>query len=145
MRFDGSAHVQADNAPINNGVNGSTPHKTRSSADSDVRPSSAPPVDVYENADEILVVADMPGARPDSVTVKLEKDELFISAIRDNNVTGQLLFGGRRDCEYRRTFLIPDGVDANRIEAEMSQGVLRVRLPKGPVLKPRVIEVKTRN
>jgi HSP20 family molecular chaperone IbpA len=111
----------------------------------DVRPSSAPPADVYESDDEILVVADMPGARPESVTVKLDKDELFVSAIRESSVTGQLLFGARRDGEYRRTFLIPDGVDANRIEAEMSAGVLRVRLPKGSTLKPRVIEVKTRN
>ena len=79
-----------------------------------IRPTSAPPVDVYENDDEILVVADMPGARSDSVTVKLEKDELYISAVRDGDTDGQLLAGGRRDCEYRRTFLIPRGVDAER-------------------------------
>ena len=110
-----------------------------------VRPTSAPPVDVYENDDEILVVADMPGARSDSVTVKLEKDELYISAVRDGDVEGQLLAGGRRDCEYRRTFLIPRGVDPGAISAEMSQGVLKVHLPKTADVKPRVIQVKTVN
>jgi HSP20 family protein len=110
-----------------------------------IRPTSAPPVDVYENDDEILVVADMPGARTDSVTVKLEKDELYISAVRDGDVAGQLLAGGRRDCEYRRTFLIPRGVDPNGISAEMTQGVLKVHLPKTAEVKPRVIQVKTVN
>ena len=110
-----------------------------------IRPTSAPPVDVYENDDEILVVADMPGARSDSVTVKLEKDELYISAVRDGDTDGQLLAGGRRDCEYRRTFLIPRGVDPNGISAEMSQGVLKVHLPKTADVKPRVIHVKTVN
>ena len=110
-----------------------------------IRPTSAPPVDVYENDDEILVVADMPGARTDSVTVKLEKDELFISAVRDGDAAGQLLAGGRRDCEYRRTFLIPRGVDPNGISAEMAQGVLKVHLPKTAEVKPRVIQVKTVN
>jgi HSP20 family protein len=110
-----------------------------------IRPTSAPPVDVYENDDEILVVADMPGARSDSVTVKLEKDELYISSVRDGDTDGQLLAGGRRDCEYRRTFLIPRGVDPNGISAEMSQGVLKVHLPKTADVKPRVIQVKTVN
>ncbi|HEY0712745.1 MAG TPA: Hsp20/alpha crystallin family protein [Polyangia bacterium] len=145
MRSESSLNTQTENGVANGGGGNGVHHKTRGRAANDVRPSSAPPVDVYENDDEILVVADMPGARPESVNVKLEKDELFISATRDSKVSGQLLFGGRRDCEYRRTFLIPDGVDANKIEAEMSQGVLRVRLPKGSALKPRVIEVKTRN
>src|SRR4029453_13682971 len=83
-----------------------------------IRPTSAPAVDVYENDDEILVVADMPGARSDSVTVKLEKDELYISAVREGDPDGQLLAGGRRDGEYRRTFLIPRGVDPSGISAE---------------------------
>jgi HSP20 family protein len=108
-------------------------------------PTSAPAVDVYEGDDEILVVADMPGARPESVTVKLEKDELFISAKRDTDVGGQLLFGTRRDCEYRRTFLVPRGIDGGAITAEMSQGVLKVHLPKSAAVKPRTIEVKARN
>jgi HSP20 family protein len=127
----------------NNG-NGNGKHDLERAA---VRPTSAPPVDVYENDDEILVVADMPGARSDSVTVKLEKDELYISAVREGagDGDGQLLAGGRRDCEYRRSFLIPRGVDPNGIAAEMSQGVLKVHLPKTADVKPRVIQVKTVN
>jgi HSP20 family protein len=110
-----------------------------------VRPTNAPPVDVYENDEEILVLADIPGARPDSVSVKLEKEELVISARRESDLDGKLLYGGHWDCEYRRSFLIPRGIDPNQITAEMSQGVLTVRLPKVPAMKPRVIEVKSTN
>jgi HSP20 family protein len=111
-----------------------------------LRPTSAPPVDVYENEDEILVVSDMPGARADSVTIKLEKEELFISANRDTDIDGgQLLYGNRRDCEYRRTFLVPRGIDATKITAEMTQGVLQVHMPKSAAIKPRTITVNARN
>ena len=115
------------------------------SPNTEIRPTSAPAVDVYESDDEILVVADMPGARPDSVTIKLEKEELFIAANRDTDVNGQVLFGARRDCEYRRAFLVPRGIDATQINAEMSQGVLRVHMPKSAATRPRTIEVKARN
>ena len=118
------------------------PDRTQSAT---VRPTSAPLVDVYENDDEILVVADMPGARSDSINIRYEKDELSISARRDTDGSGQLLAGGRRDCEYRRAFLIPRGVDSGQITAEISNGVLKVRLPKSAAVKPRVIEVKAAN
>jgi HSP20 family protein len=105
----------------------------------------APPVDVYENDDEILVVTDLPGARPDSVDIKFEKDELSISAKRDPDGEGQILFGARREGEYRRTFLVPQGIDAAQITADMNEGVLRVHLPKSSAVKPRTITVKTGN
>src|SRR5687767_14131394 len=98
--------LNRDNIP--NGRNGTEARNGFGAAE--IRPTSAPPVDVYENDDEILVVADMPGAKADSVHVKYEKDELFITAKRDTDVTGQILYGGRRDCEYRRTFLVPRGI-----------------------------------
>ncbi len=124
--------------------NGDNPTLHRRVAN-EIRPTSAPPVDVYENDDEILVVADMPGARADSVNIKLEKEELFISANRETDVEGPLLFGGRRDCEYRRTFLVPRGIDPAQISAEMSQGVLKVHMPKSAASKPRTIAVKSHN
>ena len=111
-----------------------------------IRPTSAPPVDVYENDDEILVVADMPGARSDSVTVKLDKDELYISAVREGDgATASCWPAGGGTASTGARFLIPRGVDPNGISAEMSQGVLKVHLPKTADVKPRVIQVKTVN
>jgi HSP20 family protein len=107
-----------------------------------IRSTSAPPVDVYENDDEILVMADVPGARADAVTVKVEKDELYISALRQADPEGRLVAGGRWDAEYRRSFVVPRGTDSAAITAELNQGVLKVHLPKTAAVKPRVIEVK---
>lgn len=98
---------------------------------------AAPSVDIYENGDEFLVVADLPGARSESVEVRLDKENLSISARREAGADG----GG----EYRRTFLVPRGIDASQITAEMKQGVLTLRLPKGAALKPRTIQVKPAN
>jgi HSP20 family molecular chaperone IbpA len=109
------------------------------------RPTFAPPVDVYESDDEIVVVADLPGAQPDSVDIKFEKDQLQISAKRGGEGSGQLLFGGLREGDYRRTFVVPRGIDSAQITADMSDGVLRVHLPKSSALKPRTIAVQSRN
>ena len=113
---------------------------------SQTTPTTAPLVDVYETEDEILVVADMPGARPESVEVKLDKDQLFISAKRTHGTgNGEVLYGAKADWDYSRTFLVPRGIDAAQITAEMSLGVLQVHLPRSAALKRRTITVNARN
>jgi HSP20 family protein len=102
------------------------------------RPAIAPAVDIYENTDEILVVADVPGARSDSIMVKVEKNELYLHARREEEPGP----AGTRTADYIRTFLVPRGIDAEKISADMNAGVLRIHLPKSESLKPRKIEVK---
>jgi HSP20 family protein len=104
------------------------------------RPIVAPPVDIYENADEILVVADVPGARTESITVKVDKGELYLHARRDD--AGVPKGTPSAALDYARTFLVPRGIDADKISAEMNAGVLRIHLPKSDALRPRRIEVK---
>jgi HSP20 family molecular chaperone IbpA len=106
------------------------------------RPVVAPPVDIYENRDEILVLAEVPGARNDGVTIRLEKNELYLHARREDAGVGP---DAKRPwgADYSRTFLVPRGIDAERITAELNAGVLRIRLPKSEALKPRRIEVRT--
>jgi HSP20 family protein len=103
------------------------------------RPAIAPPVDIYENVDEILVVADVPGARTDSITVRLEKNELYLLARREEEAPAPR---APKVADYTRTFLVPPGIDSERISAEMQAGVLRIHLPKSAALKPRRIEVR---
>ena len=106
------------------------------------RPTVAPAVDIYENADHILLVADLPGVTSDHVSIDLEKGELTLSAQRPTSQSGtahSVEFGAR---DYYRRFLVPRGIDAEKISAELKQGVLRVTLPKSAALKPRKIEVK---
>ena len=106
------------------------------------RPVVAPPVDIYENRDEILVLAEVPGAQTDGITVRLEKNELYLHARREdasgNGEPTKRTWGA----DYSRTFIVPRGIDAERITAELNAGVLRIHLPKSEALKPRKIEVR---
>ena len=110
----------------------------------DERPSAAseraierrvvPPIDVYENDDEFVLIADVPGLGEDSVELAFEKNVLSIHGRAE-------LFGSAT--EYRRAIAIPETVDVQTIDASLERGVLRVRLPKRAELKPRRITVRT--
>lgn len=106
------------------------------------RPVVAPPVDIYENRDEILVLAEVPGARADGVTVRLEKNELYLHARREDVATNGAESKRAWGADYSRTFIVPRGIDAEKITADMNAGVLRIHLPKSDALKPRRIEVR---
>ncbi|HMI84964.1 MAG TPA: Hsp20/alpha crystallin family protein [Polyangiaceae bacterium] len=103
----------------------------------------APRVDVYENANELLLVADMPGATKESVSIQLDKGQVTIEASRAEDMTGPSLVSEYRPTDYARVFSIPQGIDASKIDAQLSGGVLRLRLPKSDALKPRRIEVRS--
>jgi HSP20 family molecular chaperone IbpA len=99
-------------------------------------------VDVYENGDELLLVADVPGATHDGIDVQLDKGQLTIHAKRNEETTGAPVATEYRPRDYLRVFSVPQGVDASKIDAQLSAGVLHLRLPKSESLKPRRIEVK---
>lgn len=101
-----------------------------------------PPVDIYENADELLLVIDMPGVAQDGVAVNLEKRELVIEGKKAHTAgEGNPLVVEAEALDYRRSFILPQGIDAEKISAELKQGVLRVHAPKAAVVKPRQIQV----
>lgn len=106
------------------------------------RETVAPPVDVYENGDELLLVADVPGATHDGIDVHLDKGQLTIHAKRKEETTGGPIATEFRPRDYFRVFSVPQGIDASKIDAQLSAGVLHLRLPKSESLKPRRIEVK---
>lgn len=109
------------------------------------RPAIAPYVDIYENADQILVVADLPGVVQDGLTLHLEKGELAFDARRADAAELGPNGGAQASAlpDYRRSFILPQGVDLDKISAELKDGVLRIHLPKAAALKPRQIQVKT--
>jgi HSP20 family molecular chaperone IbpA len=108
----------------------------------DQRPRMAPAVDIYENADEVLLVADLPGVDKDSIDIRLEKGELTIEGKRRKAPEGSALAAEFRSLDFRRAFLVPRGINPEGIAADMANGVLRVHLPKAAALKPRQITVK---
>jgi HSP20 family protein len=106
------------------------------------REAVAPVVDVYENVDELLLLVDVPGATNDGIDVQLDKGQLTILAKRREDAPGSLLAAEYRACDYQRVFSVPQGIDPSKIDAQLSGGVLRLRLPKSESVKPRRIEVK---
>jgi HSP20 family protein len=106
------------------------------------REAIAPVVDVYENVDELLLLVDVPGAANDGIDVQLDKGQLTIMAKRGEDTPGSLLAAEYRSCDYLRVFSVPQGIDPSKIDAQLSGGVLRLRLPKSESVKPRRIEVK---
>lgn len=103
----------------------------------------APPVDVYENRDEFLLVTDVPGIKKDDFRVHLDKGQLTLEAERAEPAEGKRLASEIRYTAYRRAFSVPQGIDADKVSAELQQGVLRVHLPKSAAVKPRQIQVRS--
>lgn len=119
-----------------------TPNPRPAAEKIEQRPAVAPAVDVFENDSELLVVADMPGVAQDSMSIHFDKGRLTIEGKRPQPRWNARL-SEAETADFRRTFLVPQGIDSEHIAAELSQGVLKVHLPKHGSARPRRIEVKT--
>jgi len=106
------------------------------------RPVVSPLVDVFENKDEYLVLADMPGVDKDNLTVRLDQGELTVEGCWSCEEKGTPLAREYRSLDFRRVFVMPDGVDVDAISATLANGVLTLRLPKAEAVKPRKISVR---
>ena len=103
-----------------------------------------PPVDIIENADELLLVADVPGAASDSIDIDFEDGVLTVEAKvaprSSEDATPLLQEYGVGD--FHRSFRVSEQIDASRINAEYTDGVLTIHLPKAEAAKPRKIQVQ---
>ena len=79
------------------------------------------------------MLADLPGVEPEGLTVNFEAPELRIEGRRGSGDAASV---------YSRTFRVSEQIDPNGISAELSAGVLKLRLPKAAHTKPRKIEVR---
>ena len=102
----------------------------------------APPFDIYENKEELLLIADLPGVKTDQLKIHMDKNELTIEGLRTAAKHDHVLAQEFEVCDYRRTFVVPPGIDEEKIKAETKYGVLRLHLPKSEAVKPRQIQVK---
>jgi HSP20 family protein len=103
-----------------------------------------PPVDVEETPDQLVFRAELPGLRREDMEVELEDGVLTLRGEKreeqkDESVQGLLY--ERRWGTFSRRFTLPRAVDANRISASYTDGVLVVRVPKAEEAKGRKIEI----
>ena len=103
-----------------------------------------PPIDVYEDEAGITLIADLPGVSKERLGVKVNGDNLLIEG--DIAVPApqdmELLYAEMPASSYRRSFTLSRELDASKIEANLKDGVLKLRIPKAEEAKPRRIEVK---
>jgi HSP20 family protein len=118
---------------------GNSAEQTRSTA------CYRPNVDILEQADELLVLADMPGAKSDSIDVNFEDGMLTIHALLNDRQPPdtQYLLREYGVGDYYRTFRVSEAIDASKIAAEYADGVLTLHLPKAETAKPRKIKVNS--
>ncbi|MBW1731970.1 MAG: Hsp20/alpha crystallin family protein [Deltaproteobacteria bacterium] len=107
------------------------------------RPVFVPAVDIYENNDALVLLADMPGVSNQGVEIHLEDNELTIRGrVQEDPSDRTPIYTEYRSGDYYRSFTLSSVIDQERIEASMRNGVLKVILPKAEAAKPRRIEVK---
>ena len=103
-----------------------------------------PAVDIVENEVGITLLADMPGVSKERLGVKVDGDNLTVEGSADIGASENVesVHAEIRNPHFRRSFTLSRELDPTRIEATLSNGVLRLHIPKAEEARPRLIEVK---
>jgi HSP20 family protein len=105
----------------------------------------APPLDVTENKEEVVVVAELPGVKKEDVKISLEKGLLTIGGKRgEDTLSGDArgLLREQQKGKFSRTVRLPYEVNAAGVSAELSDGLLRIVLPKAEAARAHEITVR---
>jgi HSP20 family protein len=106
-----------------------------------------PKLDMFEEDNELVIKAEMPGIRKKDLNISLEGDVLTIKAekkaekeVKDaTHYTRERRFG-----QYSRYMTLPARVDAEKVSATLKKGLLEIRLPKAEGPESKKIEIKTK-
>jgi HSP20 family protein len=99
-----------------------------------------PAVETEENNDGYVIRAELPGMKRDDVDIELRGNELHITGEVTEETSGKMLRQRRGKFAYRTT--LPADADASRIDAQLGDGILTVRLPKASEAQTRKVEIK---
>jgi HSP20 family protein len=107
-------------------------------------PVFTPLVDIFETEREIMLFADMPGVKAKDLSIDLHEDILTLTGGVDGpEGKGEVdLIREYRTGKYYRQFTLSEVIDQAKIEAQLKEGVLRLKLPKVERPKPRKIQIK---
>lgn len=102
-----------------------------------------PPTDIYETPDGLVLYADLPGVTAEGLNLQVQDNKLTLFGrvqVLDSDPR-RVIHQEYPMGDFLRSFILSDEVDHDRIQAKLSNGVLRVELPRAPRAKPRRIEV----
>jgi HSP20 family protein len=103
---------------------------------------ATPPANIFGGGNEYVLEIEMPGVDKSGLEVTVEGNELTIIGRRKAETTqGELYYSETPQTDFRRMFELGPDVDTGRINAQMEQGILKLRLPKSEKAKPRKIQI----
>lgn len=105
-----------------------------------------PPANWYQSEDAYVMYLEMPGVDPSTLDVQTTRNEITIAGERKApNVPEGVSFHRRERVfgRFRRTYVLPDLVDSDNVEAKYRNGMLELRVPKAPEARPRRIHLET--
>jgi HSP20 family protein len=104
---------------------------------------TTPPANIYATDNDYVVEIEMPGVDKSGLEVRVDGNELVITGRRAKDLPdGELAYCESALANYRRAFELGPDVDTGKIEAKLTQGVLKLRLPKSERAKPQRIQVQ---
>jgi HSP20 family protein len=106
----------------------------------------APPVDIYETDDALVLTADLPGVPKDAVSIDIHQNTLMLRGERkpaaevpaDRYHRVERAYG-----TFQRSFVLPTLVDQEHVQATYHDGILELRLPKSEAAKPKRIAIQS--
>jgi HSP20 family molecular chaperone IbpA len=109
-------------------------------------PVYIPAVDIFEQDSNITLLADMPGVRAGDLKIDLHENVLTMTGDVDDPESDEesAIFREYQSGRFYRQFTLSDKIDQDKIEASLTDGVLRLVLPKAEASKPREIAIKAK-
>jgi HSP20 family protein len=104
-----------------------------------------PPVDIFEESDEIRLVAEVPGVKPEDVKISVVGNLLTIKGTKEQAAEEKAERVHRYERTYgpfERSFTLAASIDPNKIKATYNLGVLTITLPKAETAKPHLIKIE---
>lgn len=101
----------------------------------------APPVDIYEVTEGLVVMADVPGVTQEQLEVRVDNHVLTIRGQIADSAVSDSAYREYELVSYFRQFELSEKVDESKITADLKHGVLTLNLPKAEEAKPRKIAV----
>jgi HSP20 family protein len=106
-------------------------------------PFFVPNIDIMEDEDNIVLLADMPGVDKSNIDIRVEDGQLRIQGKVTKEEPGEYILSEYSIGDYYSNFALSTTIDPSGIKASIKNGVLRVVLPKSDKSKPRKITIKS--
>lgn len=107
-------------------------------------PEVKPPSDIIQKNEGFYIFIDMPGVGKDDLNIEMDNKTLFVDAYSSYPLekTGTMIVNEFGNVHYSRKFTLSDEVDKEGITANMTNGLLKLHLPRAKELQPRKIEIE---